>query len=131
MKFGPINIKLKTGEPVTIREAKESDADSLIKTIKKYIGESEFIPYTEEEYVLKEEDSIKWIHSFLNSENNLLLVATHNNTIIGNIDITASNRSMLRHTAVLGVGMIKDWTNKGLGSAFLDAAINWVKKILI
>lgn len=125
MKFQEKLVKLKNGRDVKIRQAQISDAEMILETIKIYIPDSEFIPKYEEEIVLTIEQERNWIESFLRNDNSLLLVAEHQNQIIGNIDLTGSQRKMMYHTAVIGMGMLREWRNIGLGTALMESIIDW------
>ena len=128
MKIEPVTVTLKNGKSVVIREATIEDAEELIAVIKQYVGESDFIPFSSDEYNPTKEAEEAWIYSFTKRDNCLLLVATYENRIIGNIDLTGSQRSMLQHTAVVGIGVLKKWTNQGLGSVLFDLIIGWAKR---
>ena len=128
MKFNPIIVKLKNAKEVKIRSAEISDAENLLKTIKKYIIDSEFIPKLYEEIKLTIQQEEDWINSFIQKENSLLLVAEYENEIIGNIDITGSSRIIMQHTGVIGMGMLKEWRNSGLGTELMKHSINWSKE---
>src|SRR5690606_26348519 len=73
------------------------------------------------------EQEREWIKSFLVFDNSLLLVAEFDGEIIGNIDLTGARRKMMQHTAVIGMGMLSEWRNIGLGSALLHEIICWAK----
>ena len=128
MKFNPIIVKLKNAKEVKIRSAEISDAENLLKTIKKYIVDSEFIPKLFQEIKLTIQQEEDWIKSFMEKENSLLLVAEYENEIIGNIDITGKSRIIMQHTGVIGMGMLSEWRNSGLGTALMQAAIGWSKE---
>ncbi len=127
MKFTPIEAILKNGETITIREAQVSDAAEFIVTAKEYIEESEFIPCVKGEFAPTIEEEEKWIQSFLDQENSILLVAVYKGQIIGNIDISGLQRKIMYHTARLGMGMLSEWRNLGVGSALLSNAIEWAR----
>ncbi len=126
-KFESFEIQLKNGKNVRIRQAKIADAEKLLNTVKKYIRQSDFIPKLESEFIITIEQEKEWIDYFLKNENSLLLVAEYENNIIGNIDLTGSQRKVMKHTAVIGMGMLKKWQNIGLGTALLSAIIEWSK----
>lgn len=105
----------------------ENDAENLIKTVKNYLLDSNYIPLLNEEFNPTIEQEKNWIRSFLENENSLLLIATHNNTIIGNIDLTGNQRKRMKHTAVIGMGVLKEWRNSGVGTILLSETINWAK----
>lgn len=127
MKFTTTETTLKNGEIIVIREAQVSDAQELIGVVKAYIEESEFIPYTKDEFNPTLEEEEKWIQSFLNQENSLLLVAIHQGRIIGNANFSGLQQKIMYHTARLGMGMLSAWRNLGVGSLLLSNAIQWAK----
>ncbi len=128
MKFQQTEARLKNNKVVTIRQCQIQDAEKLIKTVKKYLGNSDCIPLEPDEFNPTVEQEILLIESFLENKNSLFLIATFNEQIIGNIDLTGSQRKALKHTAVIGMGMLKEWRNTGLGTALLNCSINWAKQ---
>ena len=128
IKFNPIIVKLKNAKEVKIRSAEISDAENLLKTIKKYIVDSEFIPKLFDEIKLTIQQEEDWINSFIQKENSLLLIAEYESEIIGNIDITGSSRVIMQHTGVIGMGMLTEWRNSGLGTQLMKHSINWAKE---
>lgn len=128
MKFEPIDIELKDGKIITIREAITDDADELRKVVKEYVEESEFIPYAQGEFRISLEEEQKWIDSFSVIPNALLLVATYERHIVGNMSMNVSVKKMLQHSGGIGLGMLKEWRGKGIGSALFDNLIRWAKE---
>jgi RimJ/RimL family protein N-acetyltransferase len=126
--FRPQFITLKNQQAVTIRQATVDDAEKLLHCVKTYVPQSAYIPKLGHEIMLTIEQEMAWIQSFLSSENSLLLVAEFNHEIIGNIDLTGSRRQIMAHTAVIGMGMLNEWRNAGLGTALLELAIAWAKE---
>ncbi len=128
MKFNPKTVTLKNRKEVRIRTAEISDAENLLATLKKYISDSAFIPKTSNEIISTVEQERDWISSFIQKDNSLLLVAEFENEIIGNIDLTGNPRIMMQHTAIIGMGMLTDWRNVGLGTEFMKSSIDWAKE---
>lgn len=127
-KFKQQILTLKNQKAVTIRQAEIDDAEKLLNCIKTYVPQSEYIPKLEQEIKLTIEQEKEWINYFLTNENSLLLIAEFDNEIIGNIDLTSNRRKIMEHTAVIGMGMLKEWRNTGLGTALLKLAIEWAKE---
>lgn len=127
-KLKPQKLTVKSQKIVTIRQAEIDDAEKLLSCIKTYIPQSDYIPKLREEIKLTIEQEKEWINYFLTNENSLLLIAEFDNEIIGNIDLTGSRRKVMKHTAAIGMGMLKEWRNTGLGTALLKLAIEWAKK---
>lgn len=128
MKFEPTYGKLKNGETVLIRSCEPYDALQLVQSVKKQIAHSIYIPKTEDEFILTVEQEKQWISSFIVTSNSLLLVAEYENEIIGNIDLTGHTRKAMQHTAVIGMGMLLEYRNVGLGQLLMKCAISWAKQ---
>ena len=127
-KFQTIEIELKNKKVVQIRQAEIKDAENLLNCVKTYIADSEFIPKLSQEVKLTIDQEKDWITSFLLNKNSLLLIAEHENQIVGNIDLTGNQRKLMEHTALIGMGMLKEWRNTGLGTALLYNVIEWAKQ---
>ncbi|OJU38967.1 MAG: hypothetical protein BGN96_03025 [Bacteroidales bacterium 45-6] len=127
MKFHPVQKQAKDNTTVILREATSLDAGELRRVVKEYVEESEFIPYSENEYQLTLEDEIKWIESFHEVPNSLLILALVDRKIVGNITLTGNKRQQLQHTAIVGLGMLKSFRGKGLGRILFEAAIGWAR----
>lgn len=126
-KFNTQNIELKNQKLVTIRQATVEDAEKLLNCIKKYLPESEYIPRLQEEIKLTLEQEQERINTFRTSENSLLLVAEYENEIIGNIDLNGSPMKAMEHTAIIGMGLLKEWRGSGLGSVLMKSVVDWAK----
>ncbi len=128
MTFTPKTVVLKNGQQIVLRTAQISDALPLIHTIKTYLADSEYIPQSPEEFDITVEQEENWIRSFLEKENSLLIVAESAGRIIGNIDISGHQRNMMQHTAVIGMGILSEWRNSGLGTQLMQHGIQWAKE---
>ena len=118
-------LNLKNGAEVLIREATPEDAAELIRLIHQYLGTSEYMILTADEFTPTVEEEVQWINSFIEQPNSSLLVATHNGKLIGNIDCTGNNRKRLAHTGMIGMGIDAKWRNLGLGSLLMNTMLNW------
>ncbi|WP_281239935.1 GNAT family N-acetyltransferase [Flavobacterium praedii] len=127
LKFKHQILELKNQKLVTIRQAEIDDAEKLLNCIKTYIPQSDYIPKLGQEIKMTIEQEKEWINSFLTNDNSLLLVAEYDNEIIGNIDLTGNRRKIMEHTAVIGMGILKEWRNSGLGRILLKSTIEWAK----
>jgi RimJ/RimL family protein N-acetyltransferase len=127
MNFDPQTIQLKNGKFVLVREARLHDAPAILQMVKSYLDNSPYIPKSTSEFRMSLEQEEAWIQSFLDAPNSLLLVAEFENQMIGNIDLTGNKRQVMQHNALVGMGMLIEWRNQGLGSALMQAAIDWAK----
>lgn len=128
MKFEPVDIILKDGSIITLREAAVEDAEQLRTAAKEYLTESEYIPYSEGEFNLTLEEEEQIIQSFLEQENFLLMLAVYQNQVIGCLNVNGDTKKMMKHGVRLGIGMLKEWRGKGVGSAMFEYMIKWAKE---
>ena len=128
IKFEPKKVELKNGKIVLIRQATILDAERLLNCIKQYVPQSDYIPKYGHEITLTLRQEEDWINSFIINDNSLLLVVEFDNQIIGNIDLTGSRREIMEHTAVIGMGMLGEWQNVGLGTMLLSLTVDWAKQ---
>jgi len=125
MKIEPQEILDKQGNRIVIREGRISDSEELQKCAKSYL-KSKQIPLTELEFNELAKNHEEWIKKFIDGKNDLLLIAEHNGTIVGNIDLMINGRQMLKHTGYIGMGIHEDWQGLGIGTAMLKILIDWV-----
>ena len=125
MIFSPQNVLLKNGKTILIREAVVRDAGALLEMVTNYLDHSPYVPKSTSEFHLTLAQEEAWIQSFLDAPNSMLLVAEFENQLIGNIDLTGNKRQVMQHNALVGMGMLTEWRNQGLGSALMRAAIDW------
>ena len=112
------------GYEIIVRTANEADAENLLALKLGYIKGSLSIPMFEDEYKNTPQQEAKLIKRYLNEENSLLLVAEHNNELIGNLDITGNQRRKLFHTGMIGMGIANAWQNRKIGSMLMQEALN-------
>ncbi len=124
MKITPSKHIIKSGKQIQIREAVSSDSEKMIDCIKSYL-KSNLIPLTDEEFNPTIEEHEKWITGFITGKNDLLLIAEIDGQIIGNIDLTANKRLMLKHTVYLGMGIHTNWQSQGIGTILVEKVIEW------
>ncbi|PSK93434.1 GNAT family N-acetyltransferase [Taibaiella chishuiensis] len=125
MKYPSIQATLKNGLDVTVSRCREEDAPGFIAMVKTYLSDSPCIPMLPEEFAHSIEEQQALIRRFAAQENSLALVARHEGQIVGNIELTGSPRLMMRHTAMVGMGMLRAWRGCGLGTLLLREVINW------
>lgn len=127
MKYVSKTHHLKSGTPINIRIPEVSEAKYLLALKRDYIKNTTTIPLKLDEYPndLSKEEVI--ISEYSNSTNSILLVAELDGNLIGNIDLTGSKRSLMSHTAMIGMGISEAWRNQGLGRILLEAVIEWAK----
>ena len=119
MEILPQLVVLNNGKSIIIRNCISEDAEQLMHCVKTYLNDSEYIPKESDEFNLTLEQEVQWIQTLNDKTNSLLLVAEHEGVIIGNIDLTGSGRRVMAHTAAIGMGMLREWRNTGVGTELL------------
>lgn len=127
MKFTPRTITLKDQREILLRHVEVSDAPRVIEFVHGFVYDEEYVPLVEGEFnpTLAEEEQL--LANYVTRSNSLFLVAEFEGKIVGNINVDGNQRQILRHTAVFGMGMLKEWQSVGLGTAILQAAIDWAR----
>lgn len=125
MKVLPLTHFTKEGKEIIIRQAEEADALQLIALKKSYLKNSTSIPMLIHEYKNDLQAEKELINRFITEPNSLLLIAEHNDTIIGNIDIIGNQRKKMFHTGMIGMGIANGWRNMKIGSYLMEGALNW------
>lgn len=128
MKFEQRKLVLKDGREILLRHVAVEDAERIIPFVQGFVYDAEFVPLSTGEFnpTLEEERAI--LKNYVERTNSLFLVAeSANGTIVGNINIDGNQRKIMRHTAVFGMGMHKEWEGCGLGTALLQHAVDWCR----
>lgn len=121
-------VTLKSGNIICIRKLEVSEASKLLELKRNYINDTNSIPLTLQEYPLDIEKEEALIAKYNHSKNSILLVAEYKGELIGNIDLTGSDRFKMAHTAMIGMGIKEEWRNKGLGTALIQSVLNAAKE---
>jgi RimJ/RimL family protein N-acetyltransferase len=90
-------------------------------------GASEIDGGCDEEFPMSEEKEREWIKGMLDNPSELLLLAEHEGSLLGNISFQIGKRRRLAHAGEFGLGVLKPWRGKGVGEALLKALIDWAK----
>jgi RimJ/RimL family protein N-acetyltransferase len=128
MKPTPSAHMLPDGRTIIVRCANSSDAHNLIELKLSYIKGTTSIPLYEDEYRNTVEQEAALIKRYNDEQNSILLVAECEGRLIGNIDLTGSQRRKLFHTGMVGMGIRYEWQNNGIGSLLLSSTLDWARE---
>jgi len=128
MIFQAKTYTLKSGNSIKIRVAELDDVQQLVDLKRDYIENTTTIPLNLDEYPIDLKKELSIIKEYIKSPNSILLVAEFNHELIGNIDLTGSQRSKMFHTGMIGMGIKEKWRNQGLGRHLIESVIDWAKK---
>ena len=118
----------KNGMEITLRPASPDDSSGIIKTLKS--------PAPERSYVLTEHGgkSVQSERNYLkslNTEKNLLLVATTGSEVIGTLAALQADegrRTESFNVAHIGLHIMESYRGFGIGSQMLEYSIEWARE---
>ena len=121
---------LKNGSTIIIREANFNDAmgiNELAANI--YATTDQTLTSAKEFDPLSNLDSqIKRIQHYNEAKGKCFLLAEHNNKLIGMIDFSNGHRLKNQHTGELGMGVLEEFRNFGVGRFLMSDMIQWAKE---
>jgi len=130
MRITTEQITLKDGRTLTLRSPELKDASKILDCMKQTAIETHFlINYPEEiEYDINKEQ--QWIQNTLESPDRVNLCVFDKDRFIANCGLhRISTKQKLNHRASLGISIIAEYCNSGLGSLLLQKAINKGKEM--
>ena len=107
---------------ICIRSAQASDAGTIIESINSvcaeeiYLQTDRYIPNAQWESALHHPESVP---------DHLILVAESRNKIIGIINVFPGVNSKDNHTADLGIHVVAEYRNQGIGTRLMQNALDW------
>ncbi len=116
-------ITLKNGATAILKSPLESDAEQLLNMIKQACGETDYLTRYPEEWNITIEQEQRWVNGFSIAENGVCIVCYINDIIAGNCQINFGNSIKTKHSATIGISILKDYWNLGIGSAMFKEMI--------
>jgi ribosomal protein S18 acetylase RimI-like enzyme len=77
------------------------------------------------ENIVNVDEQRKAVSDIAASHNSIYLVAVAENTVIGFLVCRGFQRQKIAHTTSLSMGIHKEWRNKKVGTALMEAAMEW------
>jgi RimJ/RimL family protein N-acetyltransferase len=113
---------------VIIREGRPEDAEHIIAYLQELAEELGIdVPLAPGEFNTTVEEEVKFIEKHRDAENSILLVVEDGGRIIGVLNCKGGTRKANRHATTLGISLLKDWRNQGIGHELMTRAIEWAK----
>ena len=113
---------------ITIRNAKVSDARSLIEHANTVAGESDHLTFGPGEFDFTEEKQIAFLEGLKKSPNAVYFVAIQSGKIVGALNFQGGRRPRVRHEGTFGLSVLKKCWGMGIGSKLLSRLIAWAPK---
>lgn len=112
---------------VSIKKADVSDAGAILEYLKKIGGETDNLTFGAEGLPFTVEEEAAYIERIEHSEDEIMLVAKINGKIIGDASLSRLPRRM-SHRGELGISVIKNYWNQGIGSQLMKRLLEWAKE---
>lgn len=114
---------------IILREAVPGDAKDILLMMGQVNKETEFLVLDEAELLLPPETLEEELDYIYESNNNLLLLAIYEGTIIGTASVKADSQFRLSHVGEVGISILQEYWGMGLGTLMLEEIISWAKEM--
>lgn len=129
MIFESREFTLKNGVTAVLKTPGTADAEMLLNSIKTSSGETNFLSRCVDDWEgFTVADEEKWISNARESDSTLIIACYVDGKIVGNGNINFFSDLKTLHRAVIGIAVMKDFWNLGIGSAMFGELIEAAKK---
>ena len=119
-------IQLRTGQLLVLRQVHPEDARAMLDYLERTSAETHFMVRLPEEVTFSMEEEQVLLADCLSSDRRIMLAAFDGDRIVGNVAISpAGERYKIRHRANLGIAIVQEYCNCGLGSILMREAITF------
>ena len=112
---------------ITVEKATPADAAAIIEYLKQVGGETDNLSFGAEGLPITVEAEAAYIAQLGNSHDSIMLVAKDHGKIIGDASLNRLPRRM-SHRGDLGIAVVKEHWNKGVGSQLLCKILDFAKE---
>jgi RimJ/RimL family protein N-acetyltransferase len=116
---------LKDCKKLEIRKICDRDAFEVVDVWTRMGGETENLTFGREDFYFTPEQQKSFISNILYRENCLYICGLIDGRIVSALSFLTSSNKRLMHRGDLGIGVLKDYWNIGVGNALLDYFFRW------
>lgn len=121
-------IALKDGRTAILKSPCAEDAEKMLNYIKKSCGETDFLARYPEEWNISVDQEAAWVNRMRNSDDALAITCYIDNEVAGNCELRFKSGIKLSHRASIGIAILKDYWNIGIGTAMFEELIAEAEK---
>lgn len=130
MRFGPIEVKDKIGRTIILRNAEASDSENLITYMKTTSAETPFLIREPDEFRMTLEQEEAFINERIDSERELMLIATINGEHIGNCSLMSIGvYRRYYHRCAIAIALYQKYCGAGIGKIMLETVLSVAKEL--
>ena len=120
---------LKDGRSALLRTPQAEDASKLLEHLRITAEETDFLLRYPEECTMTVEQEQAYLRGSLANPHCMMLLCEVDGKIAGNCNITRHNKRKTRHRASIGIALIREFWNLGIGTTMFETmtaiAQNW------
>lgn len=120
--------ELKCGEVLHVKEAAPCDAAKVISHVESTCGESDYLSFGPGEFGISEEEEVKVLHDYLESEEKVYFIGLIGDEIVASLSFAAGKRKRMRHYGEFGMCVRKKYWGLGIGSVLVDELLEWAER---
>ncbi|MBI9010035.1 MAG: GNAT family N-acetyltransferase [Tenericutes bacterium] len=121
---------LKNKKILEMSEANPSDAEKILEYCKKVGSESTNLVMDGSGIGLSVEEETKYLEKNKASLNNKTFIAKVDGEIVSVFGLNGSSREKIKHNVSLGISVLKDYWNIGIGTHCMQYALNYCRMTL-
>jgi RimJ/RimL family protein N-acetyltransferase len=127
-QFEPKPFTLRDGTRVELGSPGVEDAERLLAYLDRVRRETTNLLWGPEDRLFTVEEEQAWVRGRLESPDAALIAAWHDGGIIGLGGVDAGGRfNRSQHRAGLGISLLAEWCNRGLGTLLMRELIEWAR----
>ena len=130
MRYDEKTVTLRDGRSCLLRSPGPEDAAGMLAHLKETAGETDFLTRYPEETLMTEAEEEAFLQKVLDHPRQVMLIGVVNGAIAAGASVFAVNERMkLRHRAVFGIAIVKEYWHLGLGSLMTAECIRLAREM--
>jgi RimJ/RimL family protein N-acetyltransferase len=114
---------------ITIRDARPDDAVAYVTLQKALFGETNFMLFAPDEYLVAPEEVSTQLEKIANSGTGRRLLAIDQGDLVGFLGVSGSPIPRIRHSGLLVIGVLQSHWHRGVGRTLITEAIRWAPTV--
>ena len=120
----------KTGQEVILRNAEKRDAQDLIHYLKVTTAETPYLIREPDEVTLSVEQEEAFIQNMVESERELMLIATVDGKHVGNCSLMSiGSFKRYRHRCEIAIALYQEYCGRGIGRMMMETVLEAAKEL--
>ena len=130
MIFTEKTITLKDGRNCILKPPVPEKAEEMISYLKQIAGETQFMSRYPDEIRKEAEDERAFLNRTLEDPKAVMIVAEADGKVVGSCSVFSNQeKRKIRHRCSMGIGLLEEYCEQGLGTAMLNMLIEMAKQM--